>query len=606
MPYKAHTKKELLIAPIKDGPTSYWEGHHATNPCTIRFKSDPRVFLGYRAGGTADYHRLGKFDVWSSHLGLAIIDEDGVSIKHRFPLPVMTIEHDIALPQNEEEYEAFRQSEHVDKILIMHDYRFTEYRDYLYVVFHEGSLSTCDDCVVRMPVKTFLEKIESSIQLSDKPIEEIKDAWRQLWWQDGVWEPCGINGSNRIFNTEKFEPVKGDILFIELEDGTLECNHRPLANGTAKVNTGNNFFVQTSSDGITEYGVFETNTRPGYLDNSHLGNNGHLSKALIGERPVYIDVTHGCGCDLSAEKPEDKHTMYYAYLRIKDRKTGELLYWSEDPVVDYDENLYDFAIKGEWVSKNPSIDGVMFTGGQEELIPGKISENDQWVSYVGLGDTTITTATFTLKELVPPEVLQDIANGPVDLDLSNQLDHYNCKLPEPVCGWDWEVSQNLAERKIEVVRRLSDTGETAIRPIYLRPGYFDAHGAIIYPNGVQFVDELQAWSVSYAGLRFENESVSLAPGIILLSGFNPEQVWYRSMKAFATPETMPVAELNAYLNQRENLPLETMLASIPDSVKTDLGYLIKGKPHDRPYLPMMEEFFKCKAQVAGQLNVLAS
>ena len=27
--------------------------------------------------------------------------------------------------------------------------------------------------------------------------------------------------------------------------------------------------------------------------------------------------------------------MYYAYLRIKDRKTGELLYWSEDPVIDY-------------------------------------------------------------------------------------------------------------------------------------------------------------------------------------------------------------------------------------------------------------------------------
>ena len=35
---------------------------------------DPRVFLGYRAGGTEDFFRIKGWDVWRSHLGVAVLN----------------------------------------------------------------------------------------------------------------------------------------------------------------------------------------------------------------------------------------------------------------------------------------------------------------------------------------------------------------------------------------------------------------------------------------------------------------------------------------------------------------------------------------------------
>ncbi len=52
---KAKKDSKILIEPLKSGFTASWEGHHATTPCSIRFKEDPRVFLGYRAGGHRRY-----------------------------------------------------------------------------------------------------------------------------------------------------------------------------------------------------------------------------------------------------------------------------------------------------------------------------------------------------------------------------------------------------------------------------------------------------------------------------------------------------------------------------------------------------------------------
>ena len=63
-----------LIEPVVNGPSSWWEGHHASNPCAVRLSCDPRVFLGYRAGGAGDYFRIKGHDVWRSHLGMTVLN----------------------------------------------------------------------------------------------------------------------------------------------------------------------------------------------------------------------------------------------------------------------------------------------------------------------------------------------------------------------------------------------------------------------------------------------------------------------------------------------------------------------------------------------------
>ena len=50
----------------------------------------------------------------------------------------------------------------------------------------------------------------------------------------------------------------------------------------------------------------------------------------------------------------------------------------------------------------------MFAGGQTEIIPGKNGLDDEFVTYVGLGDTAVGLAKFRLKDLIPQKVVDDI------------------------------------------------------------------------------------------------------------------------------------------------------------------------------------------------------
>ena len=264
---KARKDRGFFLEPIETGHHATWEGHHATNPCAIRFSTDRRVFLGYRAGGDDDIYYVHHHKVWGSHLGLAVLDEYGEKIVKRLPLPIMRLEHDVKLPQSPEEFhEVYQQGPDAEKIVVLHDFRFFEYREDLYVVYHEGPVEGCYDCVVRMPVETFLAKIGRSLELGARPLDQIVQQWRGLWWADDVWEPCGVEGTNRIFPSKI---NKGDIVYYELADGTLQMGHRPLANGCAVLSVGEKFHADATPDGLTTYGVFESNTRPGYRDNSH-------------------------------------------------------------------------------------------------------------------------------------------------------------------------------------------------------------------------------------------------------------------------------------------------------------------------------------------------
>ena len=50
------------------------------------------------------------------------------------------------------------------------------------------------------------------------------------------------------------------------------------------------------------------------------------------------------------------------------------------------------------------------------------------------------------------------------------------EFPEAINGWNWTLRNNTRKRVLEIVRVLPKTGETAVREINSRPGYFDAHG----------------------------------------------------------------------------------------------------------------------------------
>ena len=74
----------------------------------------------FTTGSLGDTSPFGPHDVWGSHLGLALLDERGETVAQRLPLPIMTIEHAVSLPQDEQAYEAFKQGPHFDEVLVLH------------------------------------------------------------------------------------------------------------------------------------------------------------------------------------------------------------------------------------------------------------------------------------------------------------------------------------------------------------------------------------------------------------------------------------------------------------------------------------------------------
>jgi hypothetical protein len=498
----------------------------------VRFDGDDRVFLGYRAGGANDFYKLDHWDVWASHLGLAVLDECGERVMHRLPMPIMTKIPRAKLPQNKEEYETYMKSQYKDDICVLHDFRFFSYNGYLNIIYHEGPIHSCYDCVVRMPVKTFITKVDESLALAKQPAEEIKEQWAKLWWGPEVWEPCGVNGTNRIFSS----PVhKGDIVYFELGDGTLQMCHRPLADAVAVLNTGKDLFATATADGLTKYGVYETCTRPGFTDNSHIGNNGLPTRAKIDDVDVYIDVTHGCFDQMIADKDVlDHKILYYPYFRVKDYQTGELLYYSQNPILYFDEVWREYAEDGAWVSKLPHLDGVMFVGGQIETQRGKNGLDDEFILYSGLGDTAIGTAKFSLRQLLPAQVIEDIKNRKAHQRTNAESVAINgYKLEQNVNGWEWIIENDPYRRNLRIVRSLKVNGsiETDARIINSVPGGFDADAVIWDGTSIKFIKDV-GWVIVYKGVRWDQvngeKTSAIGYGLLVLDKDNPEKVLYRT------------------------------------------------------------------------------
>ena len=430
----ANKKDEILIAPITDGPGSEWEGHHTTNPTAIRLSGDPRIFLGYRAGGDDDLYYLGDKEVWSSHLGLAALDDLGQRVLHRFPLPIFTLDKMRHLPKSPEEFEEYIKGPHRDKISSLHDFRFWEDQGWLYVIYHEATIEKAFDCVKRITAADFLKKVDKSIQLIEHERVDLKPMWREIWWRDDVWESCGVDGTNRICPSQM---SKNDIIYLRLTSGELLMYHRPVPD-IAVVRTGGNAYLTKTNDGITMIGHLQSCIRPGYRDNSHIGNNGMPITARIGDTPVAMDVPHGVYNEaLSDESITQKwKLLYYPYLRLLDLATGECLYYSRDPILTYDEIWDEYAKRGKWVSVIDHLDGVMFAGGTVELEAGKNGIDDLFRNYIGVGDTAVAVADFRLRDMLPEAVANDIRDRRVHRDSSvEDVQENRAILSGETCGW---------------------------------------------------------------------------------------------------------------------------------------------------------------------------
>lgn len=575
---KAHG---YMVEPRPTGPTAFWEGHHATNPCSVRLTADPRVFLGYRAGGLDDYFAVDIHDVWASHLGLAILDARGEHVDHRLPLPVMTIERDAELPQDRAAYEQWIVGPHASRVLVLHDFRFWEDGGYLYVIYHEGTVTQVFDCIVRMPVPDFLSRVARSLELATEPIEAIRDEWRRLWWQPGVWEPAGVGGSNRIYPSWA---NKNDIVFIRLLDGSLRMLHRPCPD-VSIVDTAGQTYCPAGPDGIAQFGTVQTSIRPGYLDNSHIGNNGTPIPARIGETPVYLDVVHGVhNRTLTQPDGEGWRLLYLPYLRLLDAATGECLYWSDGPLLDADDTWREYVEEGEWVRNLAHLEGVMFAGGQVEVEAGRNGVDDLFTFYTGVGDTAVARATFRLRDVVPGQVLADIevraahgrhrpgATPAVTVDLHGDA-----------CGWQWRLKGGGLDKRLGICRTLEgDHGvESTRRAVAGRPGRFDADGLYLEPQAVVEVVDL-GFLVAYRGVRWEGEADTRRTvsgmGLMVLDRENPERILYRS----AAPLPGSVADQPGWtcgwspLSAGETL--EGADAAIPTSVREEIGRLYKRHP----------------------------
>jgi hypothetical protein len=554
--YTARPTDGYLIEPLTAGSTAFWEGHHATNPSAIRLSCDSRVFLGYRAGGWDDRYMLGQIEVWSSHLGMAVLNREGNRVDCRLPLPVMELERGYALPQTAEEYEVFKAGSHGNKISVLHDFRLWEDGEWLYCIFHEGPLDNCFDCIVRMKTADFLKKIERSIALAGWPVNEIRDEWRSLWWADGVWQSCGIDGTNRIYGSQI---NKNDIVFIRLANGSLRMIHRPIPDNSI-LDTKGFTYCPSTEDGILTIGTIQQSVRPGCFDNSHIGNNGMPSRAQIGVREVYIDVMHSVQnlsiTNQNAARQFD--CIYNATFRVLDYETGEMLYYTDAPIFESDDPWRQYCRDGAWVSKIDHLISVMFVGGQCPADPRETGLDDKWYGYVGVGDTAVALAEFTIRDLLPAKVISDIGTGvdkpgcPLDVPVNRQV-------LGTVGGWEFSVRNHPQTRRIEIVRELKASGEQTARAVNLRPGYVDAYAMWVEEKAVSFEENL-GWIVKTK--MQAAPSCAPAAGILILDQENPERIFYRSDAA-----------------GRE----------IPEQVRKEIAHIYKHQPLPRAGIQWLQE-----------------
>jgi hypothetical protein len=292
--------------------------------------------------------------------------------------------------------------------------------------------------------------------------------------------------------------------------------------------------------------------------------------ARIGETEVFIDIVHGVhNRQISSPEGDAKWRLtYLPYVRILDAHTGACLYYSEDPVLDVEGGWEEFMVHGEWIKKLDHLDAVMFTGGQIERVAGKIGLDDDFLTYVGVGDTAVALAEFRLRDLLPPEVIDGIAALGTHPIAAQELASFT--FPEPLCGWQWSIESSVDSPTFGIVRQLTNAGriERAFRPVELRPGFFDAIGLYFNGTAARNLDGL-GWVLVYRGMACpaSDGSFQMGYGLLLLDPANPERILYRSH----SPILEETVSIDAWREGagREQEILANAEILIPDAVQAE-------------------------------------
>ncbi|MHB8963376.1 MAG: glycoside hydrolase family protein [Saccharofermentanales bacterium] len=573
--YLATKKKDYVLEPLFDKIGATWQSHHVTNPAAFRPSFDDRVYLGYRAGGDRDHYCIDNIDVWSSSLGLAILDDRGEKVLYRFKYPIMKLLRKVPLPQSPDEYPGFVEK-HGDSLCVMHDFRLYEHNDFIYCIFHDGFITKAFDCVKRMKSADFKRKVLESIALMEENPADLRDVWAMKWWGDDVWENAGVDGTRLIYPSDN---NKNDIIFYKLKNGNLLVNHRPLPD-IANTSLDYDIAVKKTVDGFADMGTLETCTRPGFFDNSHVGANGMPTLADINGVKVYIDVCHGVNNRTLAADVEFRWDMIYLpYFRIRDYESGELLYYSDAPILEVDEIWREYTENGRWMKLMSHLH-IVFVGGQVETVKGRGGVDDEFSFYSGIGDTAISRATFRLRDIVPPGVIEDISDRAAKKQHAVDLNESAARFPTPLSGWRWELCNNAEHRCVSVKRYLDahDVGgaiteiDQAERLISCRPGYFDAD-VMQFDGKSLFFDKELGWLISYKGIRWTREQGFLKSevgfGILVLDKDNPEKILYRSLESIVPSAVMDGWTDGAGINQFE-LDGGSIVGFIPSNVRFEI------------------------------------
>jgi hypothetical protein len=166
------------------------------------------------------------------------------------------------------------------------------------------------------------------------------------------------------------------------------------------------------------------------------------------------------------------------------------------------------------------------------MTPGRDGLDDRFAFYAGAGDTAIGRAEFTIRDLLPDRVLEDIlvrrAHRCHDIPIAA-----NAKDVGEASGWRWTV-HNLAEKRcIAVTRTLVRNGRalTATRPFHNVPGRFDADAQLFDGCATRTIPGL-GLCVLYTGFRWteglDGPRTTAGFGLLLLDPENPERTLYRS------------------------------------------------------------------------------
>ena len=537
--YQARKIPGVLLAPLFDRQGAAWQSHHVTNPAAFRLPGEKRVLLGYRAGGDRDHYIIGETDVFSSSLGMCVLSDDGAQVRYRFPYPILWIDRTASLPQTPAEYPGYLKA-HGDDIAVMHDFRIYPHGDAVYILYHDGSILSAFDRICRMPLEMFRAKIDASIALMETGVTET--AWREIW-RHGDFEPLGADEAHHLFAAGKTGfPMKTDVTYFVTDEG-MQMLRRPLPEISRLA--APELVGRMTPDGFDDLGVLEMCVRPGKWDNSHIGPNAMSTPAMIGDVPVYIDIWHGVHNGAFGKEDEPfRWDMYYSpFFSIRDARSGDVLYWGEEPIIDPDDGVWaEYTRHGRWIQALAHT-YILFTGGQVPMTEGQTGLDDPFTFYAGAGDTAIVRGEFTIRSLTPPEVISDILHRKAHADASVNMTLLTAAFPEKIAGWYWQIGQNKEKRCLFIRRCLGNPDapiDQAQKDILCRPGYFDAD-CITWDGTISKTGS--GWAIPYRGVRWDEADgqprTQIAFGLLLLDEENPERLLYRPEQPMGDMHILP-------------------------------------------------------------------